>query len=120
MHMHATTLDITALTKACTSHYQVTQTLLYYYCPQLSSTRLVINWWLLLYMSQEMTSDQLHEERSTSFYYYSNCLCIHLQPERPDTAETPPDMGLTLVVTVEGYDMANESNPSFCISASML
>ena len=45
---------------------------------------------------------------------------VHLPPERPDTEENPPETGLTPDVTVDGNDMAKESNPSFCISASMV
>jgi len=45
---------------------------------------------------------------------------IHLPPERPDTAENPPETGLALDVAVDGNDAANESNPSFCISASIV
>lgn len=55
-------------------------------------------------------------------YSDSDRLLIHLPPERPDTEEEkPPETGLTLDVTVDGNDtLAKESNPSFCISASML
>lgn len=59
--------------------------------------------------------------KTAKVYSDSDRLIIHLPPESPDTEENPPETGLTLDETVDGNDMAaKESNPSFCISASMV